>query len=181
MNEKYLVTIYQKIDLNENTIVFKRIGLVNDAVIKEDCGIEEITFYDENRQRITLGYMENEYVMISDDQFCYGYPMTYDELRTLYPDCLTSDELQERYWNDISKVINIGYLDEEHDKVKIIFTNEEELKNHDEDEIFKKVNIEYESDERDFVSIPVGDVKKINNLLQQKKYKLVCHLLEKKL
>ena len=173
MNEKYIVTIYQKIDLNENTVVFRRVGIVNDVIIKEDGGIEEITFYDDNRQRITLGFMENEYVMISDDQFCFGYPVTYDDLRKLYPDCLTTEELDDKYCEDISKVINIGYLDEEHDKVKILFTNEEELKKHDEDEIFKYLNIEYESDERQTVQLSLSDVKKINNLLQKKKYKIV--------
>ena len=44
MNEKCIATIYQKIDLNDNVTVFKRVGIATDVVIKEDCGIEEITF-----------------------------------------------------------------------------------------------------------------------------------------
>lgn len=178
MNERCIATIYQKIDLSDNVTVFKRIGIVQDVVVKEDGGIEEITFYDGNRKKITLGYMENEYVVVSDEQYCFGYPVSYESLKQMYPECLTSEELETKYWEDISKVINIGYLDEEHDKVKILFTSEEELKKQDEDKIFKYLNIEYESDERQTVQLSLGDIKKINNLLQKKKYKIVREKFE---
>lgn len=176
--EKYIVTIYQKVDLSDNTIVFKRIGLAQDVTIVDNDGIEEITFLNEKNEEVTLGYMENEYVMISDEDFCFGYPITLSDLKNQYPECETIDELTGKYFEEISKVVNIGYYDDEKDKVKILFTNEDYLKCQDEDTMFRYFTIEYASMGNEKIVLPISDIKQIHYLLQKRNYKVLREKIE---
>ena len=173
MEEKFVAGIYQKINLTENVMMFRLTSIVSDAVIKEDNGIEEISYYDEYGKRVTVGYMENEYVMVSDEMYCYGYPDTISSLKKLYPDCVTEEDIIKKYAKELSEVIPIGVYDEEQDKVKLLFTNEENLKKQGEDQIIKYIDLEYESTDRQKFTITLSDVRKINDLLQKKKYKIV--------
>lgn len=170
MNEKYIASIYQKFPINDNIMVFRRTGIIKNAVINSKDDIDEITYYNDNMQRVTLEYMDNDYVMVSDDQYCFGYPITMKDLSEKYPEYILEEELIEKYAEEISKVMPIGYYDEEKDKVKILFTNEVTLKQQEEDELFNGFGITYESVDKSFVSISTGDLKKIYGYLLAEDY-----------
>lgn len=174
----YVVTIYQKIPMNENIIIFRRAGVVKNVDIKTHNDMDEITFYNDNQERITLESMDSEYVMVSDDQFCYGYPMLLEDLNNMY-DVKTEAELIDKYSNDISQVINIGYYDSENDVMKIIVTNEEMLKKQDQDNLFNYFTVEYQSNDLQKVVFQLSDFKKMINLLKKDKIKTLKEKLLK--
>ena len=138
MKEKFIITIYQKIYLNDNVVVFKSIGYKEDVYINIQDELHEITLYDNSKTRIILEYMESPYSFISDDAFCYGYPMTMDELRNENPQIAEDEILAEKYFEEISKIINIGIFNEEEDNLKILSVTESELQNINIKEIFKE-------------------------------------------
>ena len=173
MNENFIATIYQKIFLSENILVFRRVAIVQNLVINFDSEVEQGIFYDGDGKRIILDFMEDEYTFVSDDNYCYGYPMTLKILQETYPECIDENDLLRKYYEEISEVVNIGYYDTEKDRVKIFVTNEKILKEHESDELFKNFDISYESEDDEVITFPVSDLKKLENLIKQKKYKEV--------
>ena len=170
MKEKFIVTIYQKIKLNENIIIFRRAGIVKDVYIDMSDELQEIMFYDNNQKRITLECMENPYILVSDDAYCYGSPIAMSDLKKLYPNIKTEEELAEKYLNEVSKIVNIGIYNEEKDSLKILVTNEEILKKHSDDELFDNFIISYDSEEKEQITIESTDLEKILNLLDKGEY-----------
>ena len=81
MDDRYVATIYQKIYLNENILIFKRTGIISNFIMNKEDELNEVTFYDQNRRRITLEYMECPYMFVSDDAYCYGHPMLIKDLK----------------------------------------------------------------------------------------------------
>ena len=136
MEETFIISIYQKIELNDNILAFKRVGIAKNAKIKMDDDFSEAVFYDEDKKRVTLDYMETDYAFVSDDKYCYSYPVTLSELKEIYPESIAEEELIGSYLDEISKVINIAFYDEVSDKVKVFATNEKVLREKDEDELF---------------------------------------------
>ena len=166
MNEKYMVTVYQKIELNDNVMIFKKVQSLTDVYIDPSKDEDEIVVYDSQQKRIVLESMNSDYVMISDDQFCYGYPISLSDLKKLYPECNNMEELYEAYDNEISQVVTIGLYDEETDTVKIVFTNEEMIKLQGQDDVFTNFKITYESEEGNLLSFKINDIKQLINLAQ---------------
>ena len=136
MDNKFIATIYQKVFLNENILVFRRVGVVKDLMIDFNNSREEAVIYDGEGKRILFESMEDEYTFVSDDSYCYGYPITMQVLKETYPNCVDESELLKKYFEEISEVVNIGYFDTEQDRVKILVTNEKMLKEHESDELF---------------------------------------------
>ena len=85
MEEKYIVTLYQKIQLNENVIVFRRIGTIDNVQIDSNDEFQEITYYDNEGKRVIVECMTNPYTFVSDDIYCYGFPVTLSTLKEIYP------------------------------------------------------------------------------------------------
>lgn len=171
MDDRYIITMYQKIFLSDNILVFKRIGVVANVYINISDELNEVTYYDQLRRRVTLEYMDNPYTFVSDDGFCYGYPILLEELKNMYPDIQDKEELKRKYLSDISEVINIAYYDKEKDAVKIFVTNEEKLKEHDDDELFDDFSISYNSsDEEENIFYSLNYFKKMVQYAQEGKY-----------
>ena len=145
MDELYIITLYQKIPLNENIKIFRRIGAIANVYINTTNEFDEVTYYDHERKRVTVESMDSPYTFVSDDAYCYGYPIPINDLQELYPCIDNMKELQEQYLKDISEVVNIAYYDRENDTVKILVTNEDILKEQDSDELFREFNITYDS------------------------------------
>ena len=170
MNEKYVATIYQKIYLNENLLLFRRAGIVSNILIDLTDELHEITFYDQSKRRITLEYMENPYIFVSDDAYCYGNPIAVDDLKNLYPEIQDDDKLFEKYLEEMSHIISFGILNENDDSMKIVTTNEEILRNSDIDELFNNFNISYDSNEEEKIELEIEDFKKIISLVEKEEY-----------
>ena len=169
MEEKFIATLYEKIELSENIFLFKRENIIKEGYINLLDDMEELKYYDESNRRVILEYMENPYVIVSDDKYCYGYPITKDELEEMYPN-LTEKEMLEKYRKEISEVINIAYYNELEDTVKLLVTNEEQLKQVDSDELFSDFCIEYDSSYEHTVSLPKNDIKKAINMIEKQQY-----------
>lgn len=174
MDDRYIITIYQKIPLNENIMIFKRVGVVVNVYINMEDEFNEVTYYDKDRRRVTVESMENPYTFVSDDAYCYGYPIALDDLKELYP-CIEDDnELREQYLKDISEVVNIAYYDRDNDSVKILVTNEEIIKETETDELFRDFNITYDSlNETEDVTYSLKDFRKMVNLIKEEKYDIL--------
>ena len=171
MDDLYIVTLYQKIALNENIKVFRRLGVIANVYINLNDDFNEVTYYDNERKKVTVESMENPYCFVSDDIYCYGYPILIKELENMYPDIKDKEKLKEKYLTDISEVVNIAYYDKENDSIKILVTNEKTLKEHDEDELFREFNITYDSlNETEEVTYPLKDFKKMVKLVKKGEY-----------
>ena len=167
MDDRYVATIYQKIYLNENILIFKRTGIISNFIMNKEDELNEVTFYDQNRRRITLEYMECPYMFVSDDAYCYGHPMLIKDLKQLYPNIEEETDLFQKYFEKISHIICLGIYNEEEDSVKIITTNEEILKKSEEDKLFTDFNISYNSNEEKMITIKSNDFKKILSLIKK--------------
>lgn len=178
MNEKFVATLYQKIDLSENIIVFRRIGAIRDINIDLTDELNQAICYDSEKKRVILESMESEYTFVSDDGFCYGYPMPINTLWQMFPECKNEEELMQKYLEEISEVINIAYYDPEKDKMKILVTNEKSLKEQESEEIFKSFSITYESEGNETITINIDDLQKIENLIKKCDYETLEEEIE---
>ena len=52
MEETFIISIYQKIELNDNILAFKRVGIAKNAKIKMDDDFSEAVFYDEDKKQM---------------------------------------------------------------------------------------------------------------------------------
>lgn len=163
MDDKFIATVYQKIEITENIKVFKRVTIIKDATIDFSDGLDQLTYYENNGKRVTLDSINCDYTFVSDDSFCYGYAMIMNDLRDLYPNVTGDDNLIKKYVEDLSDVLCIAYYNKEEDGVKVLTTNEEELKKLelDEDFIFSNFNVEYDSLNEKRITLPLTDVKKM--------------------
>ena len=163
MEDKFIATIYEKIELTENVFMFRRYAVLKEGTIDFKDGLDQLTYYDNEGKRITLDSMECAYTFVSDDRYCYGYPMLMEDLKATYPNIKTNEELILKYIQDLSDLICLSYYDQEEDNVKVITTNEEILKKTStQDElIFSNFSVDYDSLNDKKISLPLGDVKKL--------------------
>ena len=171
MQERYLITLYEKIPVTDNIMLFKKNRVVKNAYINFNDDFEEATFYDENSQRIKVDSMYSPYTIVSDDKYCYNYPLTIDQLKENYPDVNSIDELIKLYDSEINDVLEISFYDKVKDKVKIVTTNEEILGKIDSEELFNEFFLEYDSSDEDKVKIKRNDVIRVIKMLEKKQYK----------
>ena len=170
MEEKYVITLYEKIPISENIIVFKKNKIVENATIDFYDEFSEATFSGENKEEIKTKYLLNPYVVLADDVFCYSYPMSMEGLKQRYPEISDEEELIKKYDSEISKVFEISYYDNNTDDMKILTTNEDIMKKITNDDLFEGFSIEYDSEEENSISIKRSDLKKISKMLKNKQY-----------
>ena len=174
MEEKYIVTLYQKIQLNENVIVFRRIGTIDNVQIDSNDEFQEITYYDNEGKRVIVECMTNPYTFVSDDIYCYGFPVTLSTLKEIYPQKKDIIDLKETYIKDMSEVISFAYYDRENDSVKILATNEITLNEVGTDILFTNFNVVYDSiNNSEEITYPLKDFRKMVKLAQTGRYDIL--------
>ena len=172
MEEKYIITLYEKINLTENIILYKKNKMIRDATIDFFDYFQAATYYDDDKRRISVEMLENPYTIVSDDRYCYDFATKLSDLKIMYPNCQDEEELYRLYENDISKVFEISYYDPKEDRVKFLSSNEDILKDVEEDSLFNNFFIEYDDDDS-LINIQRKDIRKMINLIEKKKYKLL--------
>ena len=179
MNDDYIISIYKKEDITEDIIVFKKEETIRSAFIDFDDDVDSAIYYDENGRRISVESMDSEYSFVSDEKYCYGFPITMDYLRKRYKECKTDDELIEKYNDEICMVIMFGYYNAKEDNYKIYTSNVKQLESIDfnEDELFTSYGITYDDEKAKAVTISVSDLSSLIKMLNNKEY----DKLEKKL
>ena len=100
MDEKYIITIYEKVNLTDNIIVYKKKKIIKDATIDFLDEFQVATYYDEDNRRICIEMLENPYTIVSDDKYCYDFATKISDLKILYPDC--NDEKESETFFRIS-------------------------------------------------------------------------------
>ena len=170
MFEKFIITLYEKIPINDNIMLYKKCGVVKDAIINFNDDFEPAVFYDENNRKMIVENMRNQYSMVSDDKLCYNYPLTMDQIEYMYPN-LSNEELIKKYEDELSEVLEISVYDKSKDVVKILTTNEAVLKKIENDKLFDFFSIEYISTDENKIQIRKNDILKMIKMLKNKKYK----------
>lgn len=170
MEEKFLITLYEKIPISENITVYKKNKIIQNATINFYDDFLEATFNSENNEEIKVKNLLNPYVVLSDDLFCYNYPMSMEGLKKNYPDIKDEKELIKKYDSEISRVFEISYYDNAKDEIKILTTNEDKMKNFVTDDLFDGFSIDYDSDEENSINIKRSDLKRISKMLKNKQY-----------
>ena len=170
MEEKYIITLYEKINLTENIIIYKKNKIIKNANIDFLDDFQVATYYDEDNRKICIEMLENPYTIVSDDKYCYDFVTQLSDLKKMYPDCKDDNELYKLYEKEISKVFEISYYDELGDRVKFLTTNEDILKEVEEDSLFNNFAIEFDGDDS-VINIQKSDIKKMINMIEKKKYK----------
>ena len=179
MDEKYLITLYEKIPITQNTMLFKKNRIVEEAYIDLKNEFEEATFYDDNNQRIKVESMYNPYTIVSDDKYCYNYPITIEQIKKIYPNIIDKNELAKKYDEEIDNVFEIAYYDKNNDKVKIFTTNEEVLKEKDTEDLFKEFLLNFDSTDDESITIKKNDISRMIKMLNNKKSKELKQQLER--
>ena len=171
MSDKYIVTVFRKIPLNENIIVFQTVGILNEVYINENDEQHEITYYDQSGKRIILEYMENPYSFVSDDTYCYGYPCSIKEIKEENPQLTDNNILIQKYFEEIQKIINIGIYNEEKDNIRILSITEDNLQNIKKkvnvNELFSNFIIKYNSNEEQ-ITLDLNDFNKMLDVINKK-------------
>ncbi|MEE3342673.1 MAG: AAA family ATPase [Bacilli bacterium] len=176
MEEKFIITLYEKIDLTDNIILFKKNKVIKNAVIDFFDEFQVATYYDEDNRRISIDMLESPYTIVSDDKYCYDFATSLSELREQYPG-YDDDELYAIYEEEISKVFEISYYDVENDRVKFLTSNEEVLEKVDEDCLFDNFVVALDG-EGELINIQRNDIKKIIQMIDDKKYALLKEQLD---
>lgn len=170
MEDKFVATLYKRIELSDNVFIFKREGVIKEAEIDLINDMYPLTYYD-GEKRVELYSIDSIYVAASDSEYYYGYALDYETLKEDYSEIETEDELICAYLNDLSPVINIGYYNEEKDQWKLVITNEEQLEKFDDASIFNMFEISYDSkDDEERIIMPVSYIPKMLDCLKEKKY-----------
>lgn len=170
MEDKFVATLYKKIELHDNVFIFKREGVIKEAEIDLLDDMYPLTYNDGNKMK-QLYSIDSIYVAASDSEYYYGYALDYETLKEDYPNIDNEDELICAYLDDISPVINIGYYNEEKDQWKLIITNEEQLEKFDDASIFNMFEISYDSkDDEERIIMPVSYIPKMLQCLKEKNY-----------
>ena len=172
MEEKYIITLYEKINLTDNIIIYKKNKIIKNANIDFLDDFQVATYYDEDNRKISIEMLENPYTIVSDDKYCYDFVTNLSDLRLQYPDCKDDNELYRLYEKEISKVFEISYYDESGDRVKFLSSNEDLLKEAEEDSLFNNFIVEFDGDDSQ-INISKSDIKKMLNMIDKKKYKIL--------
>lgn len=175
--EKFVATIYKKIELSKNIFIFKREEIVKDATIDFTGEYDTLNYFKDGK-RILIEGIDSPYFLLSDELYCFGYPIEIDSLKNLYPKIKDEKELINKYSDEISEVINIAYYNEEDDRVKILVTGEEQLKEYESEDMFTQYNMSFDSNSEKTVSIPVSDFEKMIKCLEKKQYKFLKEKLK---
>lgn len=169
MEEKFIITLYEKIDITDNIILYKKNKIIKDATIDFFDDFQVATYYDEKKRRISVDMLENPYTIVSDDRYCYDFATTLSDIKEQYPGCWDEEELYRIYEEEISKVFEISYYDELEDRVKFLSTNEELLKEAEEDSLFNNFLVEFDGSDS-IINIKKNDLKKMIEMIQNNKY-----------
>ncbi len=169
MEERFIITIYEKIDLTDNIIIFKKNKIIKNATIDFLDDFQVATYYDEDNRRISIDMLENPYTIVSDDKYCYDFATRLSDLKEEYPDYYNENELFRIYEEEISKVFEISYYDVNEDRVKFLSTNEDLLKEVEEDSLFNNFMIEYDGSDS-VVNIQRTDIRKMINMIESNNY-----------
>ena len=73
MEEKYIITLYEKLDITDNIILFKKKEIIKEAYIDYLDEFQEATYYDDDNRRISIDMLANPYTIVSDDKYCYDF------------------------------------------------------------------------------------------------------------
>ena len=169
MEEKYIITLYEKIDLTENIILYKKVKVIKDATIDFFDEFQVATYYDEAKRRISIDMLENPYTIVSDDRYCYDFATRLSELKEQYPGYWEEEELYRIYEEEISKVFEISYYDELEDRVKFLSSNEELLREVEEDSLFKNFTVLYDGSDS-IININKTDLNKMIYMIDNNNY-----------
>ena len=169
MEDKFIATLYKRIELSDNVFIFKREGVIKDAEIDLINDMYPLTYYD-GEKRVELYSIDSIYVVASDSEYYYGYALDYETLKEDYNEIESEEELIDAYLNDLSPVINIGYYNEEKDHWKLVITNEEQLEKFDDTSIFNMFVISYDSNDEERIIMPVSYISKMLDCLKEKNY-----------
>ena len=172
MEEKYIITLYEKIDLTDNIIIFKKNKIIKNATIDFLDDFQVATYYDDDNRRISIDMLENPYTIVSDDKYCYDFATRISDLKEEYPYCHNENELYRIYEEEISKVFEISYYDANEDRVKFLSTNEDLLKEVEEDSLFNNFMVEFDGSDS-IVNIQRTDIKKMISMLDNNNYELL--------
>ncbi|MBR3161833.1 MAG: AAA family ATPase [Bacilli bacterium] len=172
MEEKYIITLYEKVNLTENVIAFKKNRIIKNAYIDFDDDFQVATYYDEDQKKVSIEMLENPYTIVSDDKYCYDFATKLSDLKSLYPEYKDDTELYKKYEEDISKVFEISYYDEKEDRVKFLSSNESLLGEVEEDSLFNNFIVEFDSD-NSIINIQKNDIQKMLKMIEKQNYKLL--------
>ena len=177
MQEKYVITLYKKEPYNEKYVVLKKCKVIKDATVNFNDDFSAATFYDENKQKIVVECRNNPYVILSDDAYCYDYPMTMADLKDMYPAAKDEEELIKKYDEEMEDVLEFSYYNKNKDSLKIFTTNEEKLNTVSDSELFKYFSIEYDSEDEKTIKINKSDLSRMIIMLKKKQNKKLIEKL----
>jgi len=169
-----VLTLYKKIKITDNIDILKKVKVVYGAnlMFSSSSLYDTASYFDERGHKIVVRSIDNPDALLGDDKFLYGYPVTLDSLRELYPMAKTRRALVKMYEENMSEVFCWVYYDKENDSCKVFTSNEEMMsKIDDPDEtLFNFFNIITNSDDDEEITFPLSDFKRLVAMIKEKKF-----------
>lgn len=169
--EKYVAVLYEKIayDVGKGIFVFKPIELISDCIM--DYKTEMLT----SKSNKSYLSMEDENLAFSDENYCYGYPLSYEDLNEQFPYC-DMDEKFDNYYKSLLDSVIFGVYDKKIKKIKNILAPKDYLVEMDNDQWFFDFELE-EIDGQSMVNLPALSIKELLEQMEREEYDTVKNYL----
>lgn len=173
-NEKFIAVLYEKIvyDVEKSMFIYKPIEVL------QDCEIDFENDILTTKTGKSYLSMEDHVLAFSEENLCYGYPMSKDDLSTY----CTSGEDEEKeeqiksYYEQLLETVVFGVYDNEKEKIKIILAPIDEIISLEDDNWYYDFEIEQNESET-LVNIPFENIGELINEIDEKNYETVKNYL----
>lgn len=151
-NEKFIAVLYEKIvyDVEKSMFIYKPIEVL------QDCEIDFENDILTTKTGKSYLSMEDHVLAFSEENLCYGYPMSKDDLSTY---CISGEDEEKEeqiksYYEQLLETVVFGVYDNEKEKIKIILAPIDEIISLEDDNWYYDFEIEQnEIDEKNYETV----------------------------
>lgn len=173
-NEKFIAVLYEKIvyDVEKSMFIYKPIEVL------QDCEIDFENDILTTKTGKSYLSMEDHVLAFSEENLCYGYPMSKDDL-SIY--CINGEDEEKEeqiksYYEQLLETVVFGVYDNEKEKIKIILAPIDEIISLEDDNWYYDFEIEQNESET-LVNIPFENIGELINEIDEKNYETVKNYL----
>lgn len=173
-NEKFIAVLYEKIvyDVEKSMFIYKPIEVL------QDCEIDFENDILTTKTGKSYLSMEDHVLAFSEENLCYGYPMSKDDLSTY---CISGEDEEKEeqiksYYEQLLETVVFGVYDNEKEKIKIILAPIDEIISLEDDNWYYDFEIEQNESET-LVNIPFENIGELINEIDEKNYETVKNYL----
>lgn len=170
-NEKYVAILYEKIvyDVEKAIFIFKPIEVIHRGTIDFE---NNILTTKTGKEYLS---MEDEVLAFSEENLCYGYPLSEVDLKEQFPDLNQEEQIKE-YYDYLLETVVFGVYDKELERIKMILAPKDNLLSAEDEDWFFNFELE-QNDDDCLVSISSDNIEKLIERIDLEDYDTVKNYL----